>query len=156
MTPFHAFFEECFLDNKDLESIRGRFQIPDEPIFRLPHTSEKACKFAHEEVSFYEASFSYGLRFLVYPFIHHLLSNLNIALGQLVPNAWRTVVSCIAMWFIDHDGEMITLNEPEFGLAKYPQLPLQTLSNSAKALFIISLENRDIRCQLDIFSTSVR
>ena len=111
VTLFNAFSEECFLDNKDLESIRGRFQIPNEPVSRLPHTSEKACNFAHGEVSFYEATFSCGLRFPVHPFIHHLLSNLNIALGQLVPNAWRTVVSCMAIWFIVHDGEMITLNE---------------------------------------------
>ena len=87
VTPFHALSKECFLDYKDLESIRGRFQIPGEAISRLPHTSEKACSFAHREVSFYEAAFSCGLRFPVHPFIHHLLSNLNIAPGQLVPHA---------------------------------------------------------------------
>ena len=111
MTPFHALSEECFLDDKDLESIRGRFQIPGKVISRLPHTSEKACSFAPGEVNFYKVAFSYGLRFLVHPFIHHLLSNLNIALGQLVPNAWRTVVNCMAICFIVHDEEMITLNE---------------------------------------------
>ena len=87
VTPFHALFEEYFLDGKDLESIRGRFQIPSEVISRLPHNGEKACSFAHGKVSFYEAAFSYGLRFPIHPFIHHLLSNLNIALGQLLPNA---------------------------------------------------------------------
>ena len=111
MTPFHAFSEECFLDGKDLESIRGRFQIPSEVVSRLPHTGEKACSFAHREVSFYEAAFSCGLRFLVHSFIHHLLSNLNITPEQFVPNAWRTVVSCMAIWFIVYDREMITLNE---------------------------------------------
>nr|POF10996.1 hypothetical protein CFP56_13515 [Quercus suber] len=30
VTPFHALSEECVLDGKDLESIRGRFQIPGE------------------------------------------------------------------------------------------------------------------------------
>nr|POE78694.1 hypothetical protein CFP56_66570 [Quercus suber] len=49
-------------NDKDLESIRGRFQIPDEAVSRLPHSNEKACNFAHGEVSFYEAAFSYGLR----------------------------------------------------------------------------------------------
>ena len=98
MTPFHALSEECILD--DLESIRGRFQIPSEVFSRLPHTGEKACSFAHEEVSFYEVAFSCGLKFPVHPFIHHLLSNLNIAPGQLAPNAWRMVVNCMAIWFI--------------------------------------------------------
>ncbi|KAK9993437.1 hypothetical protein SO802_023140 [Lithocarpus litseifolius] len=114
VTPFHALSKEYFLDDKDLESIRGRFQIPEEAVFRLPHTSEKACSFAHGEVSFYEAAFSCGLRFPIHPFIHHFLSKLNIAPGQLVPNAWRTVVSCMAIWFIVYDGEMITLNEFPF------------------------------------------
>ena len=95
VTPFHALSEECVLD--DLESIRGRFQIPSEVVSRLPYTGEKACSFAHEEVSFYEATFFCGLRFLVHPFIHHLLSNLNIAPGQLIPNVWRTIVSCMAI-----------------------------------------------------------
>ena len=68
MTPFHALSEECFLDSKDLESIRGRFQIPGEVFSRLPYTSEKACSFAHEEVSFYEAAFPCGLRYHCSPF----------------------------------------------------------------------------------------
>ena len=111
VTPFHALSEECFLDDKDLESIRRRFQTLDEAFSRLPYTSEKACSFAHGEVSFYEAAFSCGLRFPVHPFIHHLLSNLNIAPRQLVPNAWRMVVNCITIWFMVNEGEMITLNE---------------------------------------------
>nr|POE57956.1 hypothetical protein CFP56_38319 [Quercus suber] len=45
MTPFLDLSKECILD--DLESIRGRFEIPSEVISRLPHTSEKACSFAH-------------------------------------------------------------------------------------------------------------
>ena len=87
MTPFHALSEEYFLDGKDLESIRGRFQIPSEVVSRLPCTGEKACSFALGDVSFYKATFSCGLRFPVHPFIYHLLSNFNIALEQLVPNA---------------------------------------------------------------------
>ena len=109
MTPFHALSEECVLD--DLESIRGRFQILSEVVSRLPYIGEKACSFAHGEVSFYKVAFSRGLRIPIHPFIHHLLSNINIAPEQLFPNAWRTVVSCMAIWFIVHDGEMITLNE---------------------------------------------
>ena len=111
MTPFHALSEEYFLNGKDLKSIRGKFQIPSEVVSRLPHNGEKACSFTHGEVSFCKADFSYGLRFPIHPFIHHLLSNLNIAPRQLVPNAWRMVVNCITIWFMVNEGEMITLNE---------------------------------------------
>ncbi|KAL0012174.1 hypothetical protein SO802_007282 [Lithocarpus litseifolius] len=36
VTPFHALSKECFSDGKDLESIKGRFQIPSEIVSRLP------------------------------------------------------------------------------------------------------------------------
>ena len=67
--------------------------------------------FAHGEVSFYEATFSCGLRFPVHPFIMQLLSTLNVATGQLVPNAWRTIIGCMLIWASIHDGDMIALNE---------------------------------------------
>ena len=52
-----------------------------------------------------------GLQFPVHPFILHLLNELQIAPSQLVPNAWRTVISCPAIWVSACDGEMITINE---------------------------------------------
>ena len=52
-----------------------------------------------------------GLRFPVHPFILHLLNELEISLGQLVPSAWRTVISCMAIWVSACDGEMIIVNE---------------------------------------------
>ena len=66
---------------------------------------------AHGEVSFYEATFSCGLRFPVYPFLMELHSTLNVAPGQLVPNARRTIIGCMSIWVSVHDGVMITLNE---------------------------------------------
>ena len=52
-----------------------------------------------------------GLRFLIHPFIMELLHYLNIALGQIMPNSWRIVISCVMTWTIIADGDMITLNE---------------------------------------------
>jgi len=109
--PFHALFESCLLESRHLKSIRKRFQFPEGVSIRLPHPSEKACTFAHGEVSFYEATFSCGLRFLLHPFIMQLLSALNVAPGQLVPNTWRTIIGCMSIWVSVHDRDMITLNE---------------------------------------------
>ena len=109
--PFHALSESCSLEQRHTKSIRKRFQFPGGVVTRLPCSNEKACSFAHGEVSFYKATFSCGLRFPVHPFIIQLLAILNIALGQLVPNAWRTIIGCMLVWVSAHDGDMITRNE---------------------------------------------
>ena len=95
--PFHAFFESCLLESRHLKSIRKIFQFPKGVVIRLPRSNEKACTFAYGEVSFYEATFSCGLRFPIHPFVMQLLSALNVALGQLIPNAWRTIIGCISI-----------------------------------------------------------
>ena len=109
--PFHALSESCSLEQRHTKSIRKRFQFPGGVVTRLPYSNEKACSFAHGEVSFYKATFSCGLRFPVHPFIIQLHAILNIALGQLVPNAWRTIIGCMLVWVSAHDGDMITRNE---------------------------------------------
>ena len=72
---------------------------------------EKSCAFAHGEVYFYEATFLCSLKFLVHPFIMELLHYLNIAPRQLMPNSWRIVISCMEIWTIVTDRDMIRLDE---------------------------------------------
>ena len=109
--PFHAFFESCLLELRHLKSIRKRFQFPEGVVIRLPCPNEKACTFAHSEVSFYKVTFSCGLRFPVLPFIMQLLFTLNVAPDQLVPNTCKMIIGCMSIWVSVHDGDMITLNE---------------------------------------------
>ena len=109
--PFHALSESYSLEQRHLKSIRKRFQFPIRVVTRLPCPNEKSCSFAHGEVSFYEATFSFCLHFPVHCFIMQLLSVLNVAPGQLVLNAWRTIIGCMLIWVSVHDGDMITLND---------------------------------------------
>ena len=60
---------------------------------------------------FYEAAFQCGLRFPVHPFIMELLNHFNIALGQLMPNSWRIVISCMEKWLAVIEGDMIRVDE---------------------------------------------
>ena len=110
-TPLHALSEFCSLKEKHLKGFRKRFQFPKGTTLRLPCSNEKACNFTHEEVCFYEAAFLCGLHFPVHPFVMQLLSNFQIAPGQLVPNAWRTIISYMSIWMSACEGDMITLNE---------------------------------------------
>ena len=52
-----------------------------------------------------------GLRFPVHLFIMELLHYLNIAPRQLMLNSWRIIISCMVIWTIISNGDMITLNE---------------------------------------------
>ncbi|XP_065615732.1 uncharacterized protein LOC136061637 [Quercus suber] len=63
--PLHALSVSCCLKESHLKGSRKRFQFPKNTSARLPRLGENACNFAHEK----------------------------IALGQLIPNAWRTVIS---------------------------------------------------------------
>ena len=109
--PLHALLESFFLKEKHLSNFRKRFQFPKGTFVGLPCLGEKACNFAHGKVYFYEANFLGSLRFPVLPIIMHLLNEFQIAPGQLAPNAWRTIISCMSIWMSACDGEMITLNE---------------------------------------------
>ena len=109
--PFHALKEKCTLEAEVFDKFKDRFQFPNETVARLPKKGEKACAFAHGEVCFYEAAFLSDLRFLIHPFIMELLNHLNIALGQLMPNSWRIIISYMVIWTTIADGDMITLNE---------------------------------------------
>ena len=109
--PFYALKEECSLKRDTFRRFRDRFQFLDETRVHFPRKGEKSCSFAHGEVCFYEAMFLCGLRFPVHPFIMDLLHYMNIASGQLMPNSWRIVISCMMIWTIIADRDMITLNE---------------------------------------------
>ena len=109
--PFHALKEKCSLKIEVFSKFRDRVQFPKETRARLPKIGEKDCAFTHGEVCFYEAAFSCDLRFPVHPFIMELLHYLNLARGQLMPNSWRIVISCMVIWTTIADGDMIILNE---------------------------------------------
>ncbi|XP_050260106.1 uncharacterized protein LOC126705254 [Quercus robur] len=108
---FHALKENCSLKVEVFSKFKDRFQFPEGTKARLPRKGEKACAFAHGEVCFYEAAFSCGLRFPVHPFIMELLYHFNLAPGQIMPNSWRIVISCMVIWTTIADGDMISVNE---------------------------------------------
>uniref|UniRef100_A0A2N9EJW5 Uncharacterized protein n=1 Tax=Fagus sylvatica TaxID=28930 RepID=A0A2N9EJW5_FAGSY len=65
---------------------------------RIPGSDEVACSSRYGDVAFYDADFKSGVRFPLQPLMRELLDRLNLAPGQLAPNAWRTVVGSMVMW----------------------------------------------------------
>ena len=111
LMSFHVLKEPCGLNEETLFRFKDRFQFPNETKICLPHENKKACVFAHGKVCFYKATFLSGLRFLIHPFIMELFHCLNIAPGQLMPNSWWTIISCMAIWLIINNGDMIKMDE---------------------------------------------
>uniref|UniRef100_A0A2N9FJL1 Transposase (putative) gypsy type domain-containing protein n=1 Tax=Fagus sylvatica TaxID=28930 RepID=A0A2N9FJL1_FAGSY len=90
----------------DVDRIRRRYQIPDDVVIRIPDTDERACCPKYEgDVAFYEADLRAGLRFPIQPFVRELLDFLSLAPGQVNPNGWRTIISCMVMWRVSSNGE---------------------------------------------------
>uniref|UniRef100_A0A2N9FXC3 Transposase (putative) gypsy type domain-containing protein n=1 Tax=Fagus sylvatica TaxID=28930 RepID=A0A2N9FXC3_FAGSY len=100
--------------------LRRRYQIPDDVVIRIPDADERACCPKYEgDVAFYEAGLKAGLRFPIQPFVRELLDFLSLAPGQVNPNGWRTIISCMVMWRVCSNGEEdLTVDESSKG---YPR-----------------------------------
>ena len=108
---FHALEEKCGLDVNTLGRFKDRFQFPERVRACQPNEEDRACHFFPGEVCFYESAFVCGLRFPVHPFLMKLLDHFGIALGQLMPNLWRIVISCIGIWLATTDRGMLKVDE---------------------------------------------
>uniref|UniRef100_A0A2N9GB78 Uncharacterized protein n=1 Tax=Fagus sylvatica TaxID=28930 RepID=A0A2N9GB78_FAGSY len=100
------------VDVDGLDRYRRKFQIPEDVVLRIPESDEVACSSRYGDVAFYEADFNAGVRFPMQPLMRELLDRLNLAPGQLAPNAWRTVVGYMVMWKVLSDGkDDLTMDE---------------------------------------------
>ena len=78
---FHALEEVCGLDADTIDRFKDRFQFQEHVHVRRLTNEDRACHFFPDEVYFYEAAFTCGLRLLVHPFIMKLLGFFGIAPG---------------------------------------------------------------------------
>ena len=75
------------VDSDGLDRYRRKYQIPEDVVLRIPESDEVACSSRFGDVAFYEADFNAGIRFPMQPLMRELLDRLNLAPGQLAPNA---------------------------------------------------------------------
>uniref|UniRef100_A0A2N9FY07 Uncharacterized protein n=1 Tax=Fagus sylvatica TaxID=28930 RepID=A0A2N9FY07_FAGSY len=100
------------VDVDGVDKYRRKYQIPEDVVLRIPESDEVACSSRYGDVAFYEADFTAGVRFPMQPLMRELLDHLNLAPGQLAPNAWRSVVGSMVMWKVLSNGkDDLTLDE---------------------------------------------
>uniref|UniRef100_A0A2N9GMJ2 Transposase (putative) gypsy type domain-containing protein n=1 Tax=Fagus sylvatica TaxID=28930 RepID=A0A2N9GMJ2_FAGSY len=93
-----------FTTIESLDRVRTRYQIPQDVVLRIPGPDERACSHV-EDVALYESALTAGLRFPVQPFIRELLDFLSLAPGQVAPNGWRVILTCMVVWRECSDGQ---------------------------------------------------
>lgn len=84
---WHTKVDKCTLTVKDLEDIYTKYQIPMEVELRLPMAKEWASDAGSMEFTLYEEALNGGLRLPLLQIAIDVLNCLELALGQLVPNA---------------------------------------------------------------------
>lgn len=109
--PFHALDENCVLKEKHIRRFKKRFQFSSKTNIHLSRPNEKDYAFAHTEVCFYEPSFLCGFHFPIHPFILKLLDHMKVTPNQLVPNSWRTILSCMSIWIAVHERDTVKIDE---------------------------------------------
>jgi hypothetical protein len=78
------------------------------------------------------------------PLMRELLDHLNLAPGQLAPNAWRTVVGSMVMWKVLSDGkDDLTLDELLVLLQAVPDTGFSGLLVSEHAAKGLEVDSRD-------------
>lgn len=58
--------------------MKDRFQFPDSTKITIPSDKERACHSYVDEVCFYEANYTSGLRFPIHPFVMELSFYLHL------------------------------------------------------------------------------
>ena len=83
---------------EELDLLGETYSFPQSVHVRLFEENETILSARPSEVAFYEASFQAGLRFPIHPTIRLILIFYNIYSAQLVPNAWQSIASAMALW----------------------------------------------------------
>ncbi|KAF5933706.1 hypothetical protein HYC85_029877 [Camellia sinensis] len=95
---WHTKADRSTLMATDLEVIRERYQIPAEVELLLPTSRERPSTARPEEFSLYEEALKGGLRLPLPQVVVDVLNRLEVAPGQLMPNAWKILLACASAW----------------------------------------------------------
>ncbi|GFS31823.1 hypothetical protein Acr_00g0019380 [Actinidia rufa] len=92
------------LNGRKVEKLWSTYKFPMSMSYRVPGSEDRACLPRPGEITVYESALSRGLRFPIAPPIRGVLGKCGLAPGQLLPNSWRILTGCAALWPAATDG----------------------------------------------------
>ncbi|XP_028116633.1 uncharacterized protein LOC114314353 [Camellia sinensis] len=95
----------------DLEAIREKYQVPAEIELLLSMLTERPSDARPGEFALYEEALKGGLRLPLPQVVVDVLNRLEVAPGQLMPNAWKIVLACANVWPKANEGAAMTIDE---------------------------------------------
>ena len=108
---WHTKADKSTITAAELEAIRERYQIPAEVELVVPKSTERPSDVRPGEFSLYEEALKGGLRLLLPQIVVDVLNRLEVAPGQLMPNAWKILLSCASAWPKATEGQAMTVDE---------------------------------------------
>ena len=92
------------MSDKVFNTLRDRYQIPENIPLRLPRKFEKCYSGKTVDVGMYDAMFPAWLRLPLMDLHRQLANYLGLAIGQNAPNAWRIFIGAKVIWGQLSDG----------------------------------------------------
>ena len=91
---WHTKADKSTITGTELEALRKKYQIPEEVEISLPTSTERPSHARPGEFSLYEEALKGGLRLPLPQVVVDVLNRLEVAPGQLMPNAWKILLAC--------------------------------------------------------------
>ncbi|GMP84445.1 hypothetical protein CsSME_00037974 [Camellia sinensis var. sinensis] len=108
---WHTKADKSTITAADLEAIRERYQISAEVELLLPTSRKRPFDARPGEFSLYEEALKGGLRLSLLQVVVDVLNRLEVAPGQLMPNAWKILLACASAWPKANGGEAMAVDE---------------------------------------------
>ncbi|CAL5387213.1 unnamed protein product [Camellia sinensis] len=108
---WHTKADKSTVTAAELEAIREKYQVPAEIELLLLTSTERPSDARPGEFAFYEETLKGGLRLPLPQVVVDVLNHLEVAPGQLMPNAWKIVLACASAWPKANEGAAMTVDE---------------------------------------------
>lgn len=108
---WHTKTDRSTVTAADLEAIRKKYQVPAEIELLFPMSTERPSDARPWEFALYEEALKGGLRLPLPQVVVDVLNRLEVAPGQLMPNAWKILLSCASAWPKANEGAAMTVDE---------------------------------------------
>ena len=108
---WHSRADRSLITAAELGAIREKYQIPVEVELWVPKSTERPSDVRVGAFSLYEEALKGGLRLPLPQIVVDVLNHLEVAPGQLMPNAWKILLACASAWPRANGGVAMTVEE---------------------------------------------